>query len=120
MPSYTPPESPEDKLFVLEETVTYCNAELAASRASPVKESTFTEAAAYAPAYRSHVTARTHALGHRTREVEESVSAIAFLEQSVRDYIEGLKRRTRRKGHNVAVLVNHGLNESGDLPVISN
>lgn len=120
MPYYTPPETPEDKLFVLEETLNYCAAEAVAGRLTPVKDTTLTEVGSFAPGYRSLVAGRTAALGGRTREVEESVTAKAALEEIVRDYIEVLKRRTRRKRHNVAVLVNHGLNEAGDVPVLSN
>lgn len=118
MPFYAAPDRPEDKLFILEETLTYCSAEVAASRPSPVREATINEVTSYAPTYRGLVAARASALGDRTREVEESTAARAALEVIVRDYIEVLNRRTLRKKHNVAVLVNHGLNESGDVPAL--
>ncbi len=119
MPYYVPPESPEDKLFVLEETIQFTADEAAASRPLPIKAATRNSVLNYAVTYRPHVNGLIGALGTRAREVSEADTAKNSLAGVVRDYIEVLKRRTRRLGHNVAVLVNHGLPENGDTPVLS-
>ena len=116
MPYYTAPNSPEDHLFILEESIRYCDIEQTAGRFAPLKSATRSAANAFITDYKPLVGALTLAKGARTREVGESQEAKAFLEETARDYIEVLKRRTRRKKHNVAVLVNHGLPESGDTP----
>lgn len=116
MPYYTAPNSPDDHLFILEESIRYCDIEQAALRFVPLKSATRSAVNAFIPDYKPLVGALTLAKGARTREVGESQVAKAFLEETARDYIEVLKRRTRRKKHNVAVLVNHGLPENGDTP----
>jgi hypothetical protein len=116
MPFYVSLDSPEDRLFVLYETTRYIAAELDAGRASPIKTATRTGITAYATIYRPLVGTLTAALGTRAREVSEAATAKKFLEEVVRDYIDVLKRRTRRRRHNVEVLVNHGLPENGDVP----
>ena len=116
MPYYSAPNTPEDHLFILEESVQYCNLEQAAGRFVPLKSATRSPVNAFITDYKPLVAALTIAKGTHSREVSESQTAKAFLEESVRDYIDGLKRRTRRKRHNVEVLVNHGLPENGDTP----
>ena len=118
MPYYTAPNTPEDHLFILEESIRYCDLEQTAGRFSPLKSATRSAVNAFIADYKPLVAALTLAKGTHAREVIESQTAKAFLEETVRDYIEVLKRRTRRKKHNVAVLVNHGLPESGDTPTM--
>ncbi len=119
MPFYVPPESPEDRLFVFEETTKFTAAEQTAGRASPIKAATLGGITAFLAIFRPLVAALASVLGTRAREVEESTTAKAILEGHVRDYIEVLKRRTRRQRHNVAVLVNHSLPASGDAPPLN-
>jgi hypothetical protein len=116
MPYYVAPETPEDRLHVFEETIKYTAAEITATRPSPVKPETITGVTAFISVFKPLVTALTEKLGTRSREVSESTAAKTVLEITTRDYIEVLKRRTRRKGHAAAVLVNHGLPENGDTP----
>ena len=116
MPYYTAPNTPEDHLFILEESIRYCDLEQTAGRFAPLKSATRSAVNSFITDYRPLVTALTLAKGARAREIVESQTAKAILEETARDYIEVLKRRTRRKKHNVAVLVNHGLPENGDTP----
>ena len=116
MPYYSAPNTPEDHLFILEESVRYCDLEQTAGRFVPLKSATRSAVNAFITDYKPLVAALTLAKGTHSREVSESQAAKAFLEETARDYIEVLKRRTRRKKHNVAVLVNHGLPENGDTP----
>lgn len=116
MPYYSAPNTPEDHLFILEESVRYCDLEQTAGRFVPLKSATRSAVNAFITDYKPLVAALTLAKGTHSREVSESQAAKAFLEESARDYIEVLKRRTRRKKHDVAVLVNHGLPENGDTP----
>ena len=118
MPFYVPPESPEDRLFVFEETTRFVAAEQTAGRAAPIKAATLAGVTAFTAVFKPRVAALTGTLGTRAREVEEATTAKATLEEAVRDYLEVLKRRTRRKRHNIAVLVNHGLPASGDIPAL--
>jgi len=116
MPYYVAPETPEDRLHVFGETLKFTAAEIAATRPAPVTAATITGVTAFVAVFEPLVKALTEKLGDRSREVGESVAAKTQLEITVRDYVEVLKRRTRRKGHAVAVLIKHGLPESGDAP----
>ena len=116
MPYYTAPNTPEDHLFILEESIRYCDLEQTAGRFAPLKSATRSAINAFIFDYKPLVGALILAKGDRAREVVESQTAKATLEEVARDYIEVLKRRTRRKKHNVEVLVKHGLPENGDTP----
>ena len=116
MPYYTAPNTPEDRLFILEESIRYCDLEQTAGRFAPLKSATRAAKNAFIGDYKPLVAALTLARGSRAREIGESQAAKAILEETARDYIEVLKRRTRRKKHNIAVIVNHGLPENGDTP----
>jgi hypothetical protein len=119
MPYYVPPATPEDRLFVLDETAKYVADEQTAGRPSPIKAATLSGITAFADVYRPLVGALTGALGNRAREVSEATTTKDFLEEVARDYLEVLKRRARRKRHNVEVLVFHGLPENGDIPPLN-
>jgi hypothetical protein len=119
MPFNVAPETAEDRLFVYDETVSFVNKEKLAGRPSPIKEATLTGVTAFIGIFEPLVRDLTQALGVRSQEVSEATVARKFCEDTVRDYIEVLKRRTRRKGHEAAVLVNHGLPENGDTPELN-
>ncbi len=75
-----------------------------------------TEIAALAAAIGGAITAADETLAGRIKETAERQTALARLQTYVRDYWQGLTRRTAREGHDVRVLRLHGLAAEGQLP----
>jgi hypothetical protein len=79
-------------------------------------QSLLTELAALVPIFETALMRTDETLAGRIRETAERQSALARLETYVRDYWQGLLRRTAREGHSVEVLRMHGLPVDGQLP----
>ena len=71
MPYYPAPNTPEDHLFILEESVRYCDHEQTAGRFRPLKDSTRSAANAFIIDYKPLVAALTLTKGTHSREVSE-------------------------------------------------
>jgi hypothetical protein len=118
MPFYTPPRSHTDRLGTLKAAQAADAADFAAGhRMLPdVVVSRLGIIAVYEPV----VLAVAAAEARRSREVSEKDAKKDDLLLHIRDYWEGLKRRTRRKKHDASVLLFAGLPLSGDVPPIPN
>ncbi len=75
-----------------------------------------TEIAALTPALEAAITETDAKFAGRIKETGERQVALARLQTYVRDYWQGLIRRTARENHNVEVLRMHGLAVEGYLP----
>ncbi len=71
------------------------------------------------PGFASLIAERAKDEGLVTKETEESQAAEELLEVNIRDYIDGLVRRTFRLKHSAAVLDFHGLDHAGTTPVLA-
>ena len=118
MPYYVPARSHVDRLANLKAAKAADLADFAQNKRclSSATISRLGIVATYEPLVLAIATAEAK----RSLEVSQKNAKYAKLLAYVRDYWEGLKRRTPREDHDASVLIFAGLPLSGDVPAISN
>jgi hypothetical protein len=114
MPTYTSPGSDSDRLLVLSTVLaaTPAGADLTKLLPGDLRQ----RVVDFVPIFKPAVEAVDKHTAGRAKEVSEKESAKNKLKIHVQDFFEVLRRRTARMGHDVSVLVHHGLAQSGENP----